>query len=130
MKDPETPLTDKDSAECDALCMAMELSHGQWKLGFTDGPHKVRRVTIEARKLVLLQEQMRQAKVRFGFAEDAPVFSCYEAGRDGFWLHHYLVSRGVDNQVLEPSSIKVDRRRRRAKTNRLDVEQMLVQVLR
>jgi transposase len=58
------------------------------------------------------------------------VFSCYEAGRDGFWLHHYLVSVGIDNQVLEPSSIKVDRRRRRAKTDRLDVERMLMQLLR
>jgi transposase len=79
---------------------------------------------------VALQEQIGQARVRFGLLEDAPVFSCYEAGRDGFWLHHYLVSRGIDNQVLETSSIKVDRRRRRAKTDRLDAERMLMQLLR
>jgi len=58
------------------------------------------------------------------------VCGCYEAGRDGFWLHRCLVSRGIANQVLEPSSIKVDRRRRRAKTDRLDVERMLMQLLR
>lgn len=58
------------------------------------------------------------------------MLSCYEAGRDGFWLHRYLVSCGIDNQVLEPSSIKVDRRQRRAKTDRLDVKRVLVQLLR
>jgi transposase len=77
--------------------MAMELSNRQRKLGFRDRRHKIRRVTIEARNLVALQEQIGQAKSRFGLPEDAPVFSCYEAGRDGFWLHHYLVSRGIDN---------------------------------
>jgi transposase len=130
MRQPKTPFGKKDSAGEQALYMAMELSNRQWKLGFTDRRRKIRRVTIEARNLVALQEQIGQAKSRFGLPEDAPVFSCYEAGRDGFWLHHYLVSRGIDNQVLEPSSIKVDRRRRRAKTDRLDVERMLMQLLR
>jgi transposase len=98
------------------------------QLGFTDRRHKIRRVSVEARNLVALQEQIGQAKARFGLPEDAPVFSCYEAGRDGFWLHRYRVSCGINNQVLEPSSIKVDRRR--AKTDRLDVERMLMQLLR
>jgi transposase len=112
------------------LYMAMGLSNRQWKLGFTDRRHKIRRVTIEARNLLVLQEQIGQAKSRFALPADAPVFSCYEAGRDGFWLHHYLESCGINNQVLEPSSIKVDRRRGRAKTVRLDVERMLMQLLR
>ena len=95
-----------------------------------DRRHNPRRVTVAARDLAALQEQIGQAKSRFGLPESAPVCSCYEAGRDGFWLHRYLVSRGIANQVLEPSSIKVDRRRRRAKTDRLDVERMLMQLLR
>lgn len=130
MRRPETPVGKQDNAGEQALYMAMELSNRQWTLGFTDRRHNPRRVTVAARDLVALQEQIGQAKSRFGLPEDTPVLSCYEAGRDGFWLHHYLVSRGVDNQVLEPSSIKVDRRRRRAKTDRLDVERMLVQLLR
>jgi len=100
--------------------MAMELSNRQWKFGFTYRRHKIRQVTVEARNLVALQEQIGQVKSRFDLAEDAPVFSCYEAGRDGFWLHRYLESCGINKQVLEPSSLEVDRRRRRAKTDRLD----------
>jgi transposase len=49
------------------------------------------------------------------------VSSCYEAGRDGFWLHRFLESEGVDNVVIDSASIEVNRRRRRAKTDRLDV---------
>ena len=41
--------------------------------------------------------------------------SCYEAGRDGFWLHRYLQSRGIDNVVVDSASLEVDRRLRRAK---------------
>jgi len=54
-----------------------------------------------------------------------PIVSCYEAGRDGFWLHRYLVHCGVANVVVDASSIEVNRRARRAKTDRVDVEQLL-----
>ena len=84
----------------------MELSNRQWKLGFTDRRHKIRRVAMEARNLVALQEQIGRAKSRFGLPADAPVFSCYEAGCDGFWLHRYLVSRGIDNQVLDEAVVR------------------------
>ncbi len=56
--------------------------------------------------------------------------SCYEAGRDGFWLHRYLVGRGIENVVLESASIEVDRRARRAKTDRLDGGKLLTSYLR
>jgi transposase len=59
------------------------------------------------------------------------VVSCYEAGRDGFWIHRALVARGVQNRIVDSSSIEVDRRRRRAKTDRLDafkLVRMLVRV--
>ena len=62
--------------------------------------------------------------------EEAEVRSCYEAGRDGFWLHRYLMSRGIRNVVLESSSIEVDRRARRAKTDRLDGGRLLKQLVR
>jgi transposase len=120
----------QDSAGQAAVYTAVEPSKRQWALAFMDQRHNPRRVTVEARNLVALQEQMRQAKSRFGLPKDAPVFSGYEAGRDGFWLHRYLVSCAIVNQVLVPSSIKVDRHRRRAKTDRLDVERVLVQLLR
>ena len=54
--------------------------------------------------------EITKAKKRFGLAEDAPVHSCYEAGRDGFWLHRFLESRGIANLVVDSSSIEVKRR--------------------
>jgi transposase len=53
------------------------------------------------------------------------VACCFEAGRDGFWLHRLLTAHGVAAYVLEPTSILVNRRARRAKTDRLDAEGML-----
>jgi transposase len=73
---------------------------------------------------------MLAAKVRFGLALDARVRSCYEAGRDGFWLHRWLVAHAIDNVVVDSSSIEVSRRARRAKTDRLDAVKLLQQLLR
>jgi transposase len=54
-----------------------------------------------------------------------PVVSCYEAGREAFWLHRWLVAQRVSNHVIDSSSIEVNRRARRAKTDRLDLEGLL-----
>src|SRR5512137_597515 len=56
--------------------------------------------------------------------------SCYEAGRDGFWLHRYLQTRGVNNLVVDSASIEVNRRKRRAKTDRMDVGKLLTMLVR
>ncbi|MBM4438695.1 MAG: IS110 family transposase [Actinobacteria bacterium] len=53
------------------------------------------------------------------------VVSCYEAGYDGFWLHRRLVAAGIENVVIDPASLTVDRRARRAKTDRIDGEKMI-----
>jgi transposase len=53
------------------------------------------------------------------------VVSCYEAGYDGFWLHRLLQARGIENHVMDPASLPVDRRARRAKTDRLDLGALL-----
>jgi transposase len=81
--------------------------------------------TISARDLEGLQREIELAKTRFGLPETARVMSCYEAGRDGFWLHRYLVEAGVENLVVDSSSIQVDRRFRRAKTDRMDVAKLV-----
>ena len=70
------------------------------------------------------------AKARAGVATDAPVRSCYEAGRDGCWPHRFLTAVGVTNLVVDSSSIEVPRRARRAKTDRLDGEKLLRLLLR
>ena len=56
--------------------------------------------------------------------------SCYEAGRDGFWVHRWLTGLGVDNVVIDSSSIEVPRRARRAKTDRIDGRKLLALLLR
>jgi transposase len=86
--------------------------------------------TISAGDLVALEKEIVIAKMRFGLPTDARVQSCYEAGRDGFWLHRWLIARGMENVIVESSSIEVNRRARRAKTDRLDVGKLLVLLLR
>ncbi len=118
-----------DSASERVLYMAMELSHKHWKLVFGDGM-KRRQVTIEAEHRMELGEAIRKAKERFGLHQDAHTVSCYEAGRDGFWVHRYLVSVGIENQVVDSSSIETNRRGRRAKTDRLDGDRLLTMLVR
>ena len=104
------------------LFMALELSEKTWKLGFTTGPgQKPRERGFAARHQARLLQEIAQAKRRFGLPETAPVVSCYEAGREGFWLHRFLQAQGITNQVVDSASIEVNRRQRRAKSDALDV---------
>jgi transposase len=77
--------------------------------------------TVPARATERVFEEITHAKTRFHVPADAPVISCYEAGREGFWLHRWLVAQGVSNHVIDSSSIEVNRRARRPKTDRLDL---------
>lgn len=110
------------------LYMAMELSQNKWCLAFGNGV-KLRQVTLESNDRLGLFEAILQAKEKLGLMKDAKVLSCYEAGRDGFWIHRFLTSEGIENIVIDSSSIKVDRKNRRAKTDRLDASQMLKQLI-
>ena len=56
---------------------------------------------MPARSLKTLETEIARAKMHFGLPATAAVVSCYEAGRDGFWLHQYLVSRGIANRIVE-----------------------------
>ena len=108
------------------LFVAFELGERPWKLGFTTGLGQrpcVRQIPAGAVDRVLAE--VTRAKVRVGVPVAAPVVSCYEAGRDGFWLHRYLVAQGVTNYVVDSSSIEVPRRARRAKTDKLDLVSLL-----
>jgi transposase len=108
------------------LFMAFELSEKTWKLGFTTGPgHQPRERPVAARHQARLLQEIAQAKRRFGLPETAPVVSCYEAGREGFWLHRFLQAQGITNHVVDSSSIEVNRRKRRAKSDALDVRKLL-----
>jgi transposase len=119
------------SAETSSLFLAFELGEGTWKLAFTSGlgqPPRGR--TIAARDRAALLREIQRAKQRFDLPAEAPVRSCYEAGRDGFWLHRWLVAQGIDSRVVDASSIEVNRRLRRAKTDRLDATRLLLLLVR
>jgi hypothetical protein len=106
--------------------MAFELAEAHWMLGFTTGSaQRARRRQIPARDIVRIEREIAAAKRRFGLAADVPVMSCYEAGREGFWLHRWLVAHGVQNLVVDSSSIEVKRRARRTKTDRVDLDGLL-----
>jgi transposase len=113
------------------LYMALELSARQWQLAFGVGlATPSRRRTIAAGDRGALGHEITAAKRRLGVPATAPVRSCYEAGRDGFWVHRLLASEGVTNLVVDSASIEVNRRQRRAKTDRLDAEALLRRVIR
>lgn len=128
---PEATRTINDTPFSQYLYMAIELSNGKWLIGFTIGFGQQPRLrALAARDLKGLAEEIRQAKVRFSLPENAPVLSCYEAGRDGFWLHRYLTKQGATNLIVDSASIEVNRRKRRAKTDRLDVGKLLTMLMR
>ena len=113
------------------LYLAFELSDQDWKLGFTIGlgqPPRQRK--IAAGDTTALKQELALAKQRFNLPADAPVVSCYEAGRDGFWLHRFLESEHMTNLVVDSASIEVSRRGKHAKTDRLDVEKLGTMLLR
>jgi transposase len=113
------------------LFVAFELSEKTWKLGFTTGHgQKPRERTVPARQQERVLDEIAQAKRRLGLPDTAPVVSCYEAGRDGFWLHRFVQAHGITNHVVDSSAIEVNRRRRRAKSDGLDVRKLLSMLMR
>jgi transposase len=105
------------------LLFGIEVGNQSWKLCFSDGS-KFRHKSIPARDQAALLQEVKKAKEKFKLPADCPVLSCYEAGRDGFWIHRFLEKNGIENLVLDPASIEVNRRHRRTKTDKLDAEKM------
>jgi transposase len=113
------------------LYLAFELGIDEWKIGFTTEVGLKPRVrTMPARDLPRLRREIVEATKWFGLKAPAPVRSGSEAGRDGFWLHRYVTSVGIENAVVDSSSIEVNRRLRRAKSDGLDVRKLLGMLLR
>lgn len=125
-----TMTTDPQPSVQETLLLAMDLGNTSWKLGFRAGgaaqPPRLR--TMAARDLGALMQEMAAAKRRFRLADDAPVVSCFEAGRDGFWLHRALTAMGVTNYVVDSCSIERPARRRQVKSDRLDTRALLTKL--
>ncbi|MBV8868530.1 MAG: IS110 family transposase [Acetobacteraceae bacterium] len=110
------------------LFVALELSLSHWLVAVSaPDASKVSKHRVPAcdgpALLALLDRLRRQAEARRGGV--VGVVSIQEAGRDGFWVHRLLEAHGVQSQVVDPASIAVNRRSRRAKTDRIDAEGLL-----
>ena len=110
------------------ILLAIELSASTWfvaaRVPGLERPHLHRIDGGDTAALLALISSL-QARAARGLDAAIDVVCCFEAGRDGFWLHRLLAAHGVVCHVLEPTSILVNRRARRAKTDRLDAEGML-----
>ena len=112
------------TAETTVLYMALELSHKNWKIGFSNGvKHRIK--NILARDVVSLMQEIKLAKEKLNLDADCEVHSCYEAGRDGFWIHRYLQEEGIENHVIDSASIETSRRKKQVKTDKVDVKALL-----
>jgi transposase len=119
-----TPITDDISR----IFVAVELSQKTWLVTLhSPDMDKISRHKVpggdHAGLLALIDRVRDRAARRLGAVP--AVVSCYEAGYDGFWLHRLLLAAGITNYVFDPSSIAVDQRARRVKTDRIDGEKML-----
>lgn len=122
MTTTRTVLRGKDTADDGDLYMSFELGDKQWQISIGNGQRHVSRYTVGAGDTSAVADCIVKAAARLRTGGQAQVHSCYEAGRDGWWLHRWLSELGVDNIVVDAASIEVNRRARRAKTDRLERE--------
>jgi len=115
------------TAEYATVYVAFELSKAKWKLGvMLPGAEKMSRYTIAGGDVVALTARLAAARTKAArTGKPVRIVSCYEAGFDGHWLHRWLSDQGIINHEIDPASIQVNRRARRAKTDRIDLEQLM-----
>jgi transposase len=122
-----TRTIDRNEAEV-RLFVSFELGEKEWKIAWaTSLAAKPRLRTLRARGTRDLLEEIEKARIAVSAGR---VVSCYEAGRDGFWLHRFLQAHGIESRVVDSASIEVNRRARRRKSDRLDAEKLLSMLLR
>src|SRR6202171_1959368 len=107
--------------------VAFELSKAKWMLDvILPGSKKLGRYTIAGGDVAALASRLAEWRNKAALGgKPVRMLSCYEAGFDGHWLHRWLTDQGVTNHEIDPSSIEVNRRARRAKTDRIDLERMM-----
>lgn len=129
MKSIESSSRDDCTSKQGDLFMSLELGDKRWKLSIGDARHGVSRYDVSAGDTAAVAKCVAKTSERFQ-TPNAVVHSCYEAGRDGWWLHRWLTQVGVDNIVVDAASIEVNRRARRAKTDRLDADKLRTMLVR
>ena len=119
----DTPTT----PEYATVHLVFELSKAKWKLGvMLPGSEKMSCYTIAGGDLAALTARLAHAQAKAArCGKPVRIVSCYEAGFDGHWLHRWLTNQGVINHEIDPASIQVNRRARRVKTDRIDLEHLM-----
>jgi len=113
------------------LYVSFELGKKEWKLAMTSGFGMQPWLrTVVGGDLGAVERAIRSGRQRFGLPVTARVISCYEAGRDGFWIHRALRALGIENRVVDSASIEVNRRARRTKTDRIDALKLVMMLVR
>jgi transposase len=120
------------AAEYATVYIAFELSKAKWQLGvILPGSQKLSRFRIDGGDLEALSAHLASWRAKAASTgKPVRIVSCYEAGYDGHWLHRWLTKQGVTNHVIDPASVQVNRRARRPKTDRIDLEQLMNTLLR
>jgi transposase len=111
-----------------SLFVALELSKSTWLIAVSaPGSDKISKYRTSAADTAALLSLLSRLKAQAERHSGRPVklVAIYEAGLDGFWVHRLLEARDVESYVVDAASIAVDRRRRRVKTDRVDVEKLL-----
>ena len=113
------------------LHVAFELDDFHWTLTMGTGMRREpRQRQVRPRDQSAVLGEIEETKRRFGLGADVRVVTCYEAGREGFWLHRWLESEGIESLVVDSASIEVNRRKRRVKADRLDGKKLLRMLIR
>ncbi len=122
----DRPLSERNLG---AIFVYLELSRSTWLItslspggGEKMSKHSVSAGDIAA-PLARFSELMKKALART--ARSFPIIVSQEAGLDGFWVHRLLHNEGIDSYVVDPASIATSRRRRRAKTDKIDGEALV-----
>jgi transposase len=113
-----------------SLNLSIETGKNKWLLTISPGGKGRRRIELQAGGLTEFKRQVGKALRHFGLPQGTRVICCYEAGRDGFWIHRALTQLGYTVYVIDAASIELPQRRRRKKTDRIDGEKLLRLLLR
>lgn len=119
-----TAYVEQHSANEPVLAVALELAKASWKVALSDARRNPRLKSVDAAhplaRLEQVEQQIEEARALWALPKSVQVVVVYEAGQDGFWLQRALQARGVATLVIDPASLLMERRLRRAKTDRLD----------
>ena len=116
-----------------AIFVSLELSRSTWLVTSLSpgGGEKMSKHSLRAGDMAGLEERfsLLQEKARARIGRDFPIIVIQEAGLDGFWIHRALIAEGIESWVVDPASIATSRRRRRAKTDKIDGEALVRSLL-